>query len=381
MAGALVTFIITQNIRSTISVIIVAGACGIAAGTPLAILGAIGRCAGIGVMVKGGLYLEQLAKVDTVVLDKTGTLTFGLPRVIAVRAAPAVSEDELLRLAAIAERDSEHPIAKAVVDYAARRLGVIAAPQSFQYEPGGGVTAVIQNEIIHVGNARYLAERGVLAPVFALQGSRAGVLVARGCTYMGAILVDDQLRHEAAEAVAQMRAMSIRTLLLTGDSADAANRVGRELWLDEVRSQLTPNQKQLEIQNLQRKQRNVAMVGDGINDAPALAQADVGIAMGSGTDVARESAEVVLIGNNLLKFTETLRTARRCRMIILQNFCGTLAVDAAGIVLAGFGLLTPMLAAFVHVSSELLFILNSARLIPGNRSNLLTHHRAQNASS
>jgi Cd2+/Zn2+-exporting ATPase/Cu+-exporting ATPase len=206
--------------------------------------------------------------------------------------------------------------------------------------------------------------------VFALQGSRAGVLVARDRQYIGAILVDDQLRHEATEAVAEMRAMGIRTLLLTGDTAEAANQAGRELWLDEVRSQLAPTQKQEAIKDLQNRQRNVAMVGDGINDAPALAQADVGIAMGSGTDVARESADVVLIGNNLLKFTQTLRIARSCRGIIIQNFCGTLAVDAAGIVLAAFGFLTPTLAAFVHVTSELLFIANSARLIPPSRSHL-----------
>jgi heavy metal translocating P-type ATPase len=373
LGGALITLVVTHNVRSTIAVIIVAGACGIAAGTPLAILGAIGRCARAGVMVKGGLYLEQLAKVDTVVLDKTGTLTFGMPKVLAVRPAPATSDMDLIRLAAIAERDSEHPVARAIVDYASRRLGPISAPESFQYAPGGGVTAAIDHRLVHVGNARFLADQGVQAPVFALQGSRAGVLVAQGSQYLGAILVDDQLRHEATEAVAQMRGMGIRTLLLTGDTAEAANKAGRELWLDEVRSQLAPQQKQEEIQRLQERKKKVAMVGDGINDAPALAQADVGVAMGSGTDVARESANVVLIGNNLLKFTETLRIARHCRSIILQNFCGTLAVDAVGIGLAACGFLTPTLAAFIHVSSEMVFILNAARLLPQAkpRSNLI----------
>jgi P-type E1-E2 ATPase len=230
------------------------------------------------------------------------------------------------------------------------------------------VTAEIDGRLVHVGNARFLADRGVDAPLFALQGSRAGVLVARDRHYVGAILVDDQLRHEASEAIAQMRAMGIKTLLLTGDTAEAANQVARNLWLDEVHSQLAPHQKQEEVRKLQNRQRSVAMIGDGINDAPALAQANVGIAMGSGTDVARESANVVLIGNNLLRFTETLSIARRCRAIILQNFSGTLAVDGVGIVLAAFGFLSPTLAAFIHVSSELVFIMNAARLLPSGRS-------------
>jgi P-type E1-E2 ATPase len=153
-------------------------------------------------------------------------------------------------------------------------------------------------------------------------------------------------------------------VLLTGDSSAAAQRIGRELQLDDAVGQLLPEEKLNHIQALQAFKRKVAMVGDGINDAPALAQADVGIAMGSGTDVAQESADVVLIGNNLLKVADTLRIARRCRGIILQNFYGTLAVDAAGMVLAGFGFLTPLLAAFIHVASELTFIVNSTRLLP-----------------
>jgi P-type E1-E2 ATPase len=153
--------------------------------------------------------------------------------------------------------------------------------------------------------------------------------------------------------------------LLTGDSARAAKRIGRELDLDDAVGQLLPEEKVLHIMALQRFRRKVAMVGDGINDAPALTQADVGMAMGSGTDLARESADVVLIGNDLLKVAETLRIARRCRRIILQNFYGTLAVDAMGMALAAFGFLTPLLAAFIHVASELTFILNSTRLLPG----------------
>lgn len=177
-----------------------------------------------------------------------------------------------------------------------------------------------------------------------------------------------------------MKALKIQTVLLTGDSSAAACRIGRELSLDDAVGQLLPEEKVQHIKALQEFKRKVAMVGDGINDAPALAQADVGIAMGSGTDVAQESADVVLIGNNLLKVSETLLIARRCRRIILQNFYGTLAVDSAGIVLAALGFLTPLLAAFIHVASELTFILNSTRLLPSAGAGLAAVAQAPKAA-
>jgi P-type E1-E2 ATPase len=319
------------------------------------------------VIVKGGLYLEQLAKIDTVVLDKTGTLTFGVPTIVAVSPAPGVTAQELLHFAAIAERDSEHPVARALVHYARCLLGPIPAAEEFHYEPGKGVTALVQGCEICVGSASYLAECRVGAPVFSLQNRRTGVLVARNGKYIGMILVDDQLRDEAIEAIRDIRAMGIETILLTGDSTDKALRVAAQLQMNEVHSDLQPHQKLAAIQKLQHAQKKVAMVGDGINDAPALAQADVGIAMGSGTDVARESADMVLIGNNLLKLRDVLRIARSCRTIIFQNFYGTLAVDLAGIALAACGFLTPLLAALIHVTSELAFILNSTRLLPSRQ--------------
>jgi P-type E1-E2 ATPase len=283
-----------------------------------------------------------------------------------VDVAPATgrSVEELLRAAAIAELNSEHPLAKAIMEYAQPRVGTLRVPDEFRYEPGRGITALAEGSAIHVGNADYLAEKGVVLP-----GSGSGhgiteVLVARDRQYLGAILIDDRLRGEARLAVRELKSMNIQTVLLTGDSSAAAGRIGRELQLDDAVGQLLPEEKLNHIKALQEFRRKVAMVGDGINDAPALAQADVGIAMGSGTDVAQESADVVLIGNNLLKVADTLRIARRCRRIILQNFWGTLAVDAAGIVLAGLGFLTPLLAAFIHVASELTFILNSTRLLP-----------------
>ena len=368
LACAALTFILTRDARSTISVIIVAGACGIAAGTPLAVLGAIGRSARLGAIIKGGIHLEALWSVDTVVLDKTGTLTFGNPEVIGVFPASSVTEDELLTVAAIAERPSEHPLGKAILKRASERNLSPAEPDSFEYCPGKGIHCIWNGQAVLAGSRSLLTDHRISVPdsdESALHGSK--VYVARAGRYLGVIRIADTLRPEAKESVRQLRRMNVRTILLTGDAASVGEAVGRELDVDEVGSNLLPDAKLARVKTLMADGRKVAMVGDGINDAPALMQAHVGIAMGSGTDVARESASILLLGNDLLKLTETLRIARWCRSIIMTNFIGTLAVDSIGVGLAAFGFLNPIVAAFIHVTSELIFILNSARLLPRTR--------------
>ena len=367
LSAALLTFVVTRDVRSTISVIIVAGACGIAAGTPLAVLGAIGRAARQGAIVKGGRYLETLASVDTVVLDKTGTATYGTPSIRAVVPAPGVPESEVLRAAAVAEHRSEHPVAKAVLARAAELGLPPLEPERFQYQPGRGIIAERAGEQVLVGNEALMTERHVsLSPLEAWQPDGASpVFVALGTRLLGVIEVADRLRPEATEAVRTMRRMGLRTVLLTGDTRVIAENIARTLGTDEVGADLLPDEKQRWVASLVEQGHKVAMVGDGVNDAPALVAASVGVAMGSGTDVARESADVVLLGNDLLKFVEALSTARWARRIIMQNFIGTLAVDTVGIGLAAFGLLNPLIAAFIHVTSELAFILNSSRLLPG----------------
>jgi P-type Cu+ transporter len=366
LGAAVLTFFITHNVKSTISVIIVAGACGIAAGTPLAILGAIGRAAHQGAIIKGGLYLEALAGVDTVLLDKTGTLTFGTPQIREVISSNGFAERQVIGTASIAERKSEHPLARSIVARASE-LGVPAVePDEFSYTPGRGVRVTYQQEEIVVGSRAFLAEHGVNVLSSHGQGvsGTSEVHVARGGQVLGSIRIADVLRPEAKQAVAAMREMGLRTVLLSGDTQGVAAAVGRDLGVDEAVGELLPEQKAQWVSELRGKGRKVVMVGDGINDAPALVEANVGIAMGSGTDVARESADVILIGSDLSKFVETLRVARRCRRIIMQNFVGTLGVDSIGVGMAAFGFLNPLLAAFIHVSSELAFILNSTRLLP-----------------
>lgn len=377
LGAAILTYLITRNIYSTISVIIVAGACGIAAGTPLAILGAIGRAARAGVIIKGGLFLEQLGKVNTVVLDKTGTLTFGEPEVQKILPCPGVTEEALLDAAASAELRSEHPLGKTIVAYARAQGRSLSEPERFGYTPGHGIDAAIAGELVLVGNQALMQDHGIAVSddLFARHKDASEIYVARGGQLLGAIAVADTVRPEARQAIDTIHRMGIKTILLTGDAKVVADVVAQQLGIGEVAADLMPEDKLNYVKRLVADGRVVAMLGDGVNDAPALTEATVGVAMGSGTDVARESADVVLLGNDLMKFTETLALARRTRRIIWQNFTGTIVVDAVGVGLAAFGLLNPLFAAFIHVASEMAFILNSTRLLPSRVGGQSANHQ------
>jgi heavy metal translocating P-type ATPase len=370
LGAAVLTYLLTRDIRSTISVVIVAGACGIAAGTPLAILGAIGRAARGGAIIKGGLFLEQLGRVDTVVLDKTGTLTYGRPEVRALVPVAGVDELALLDAAAAAEIRSEHPLGKTIVSHAREMGRPVREPESFAYTPGRGIDAVVDGARVLVGNQVLMRANGIAIPndLLARYPEASEVFVARAGRLLGAVVIADTLRAEAAQAIQSIQSMGIKTVLLTGDAQVVATVIAKQLGISEVAADLLPEDKRQRVKELVDQGRTVAMVGDGINDAPALIEAHVGVSMGSGTDVARESADIVLLGNDLLKFAETLAIARRTRRIIWANFAGTIGVDTIGIALAAFGLLNPLLAAFIHVASEMTFILNSARLLPGRET-------------
>ena len=383
LAAALVTFLVTRDVRATISVIIVAGACGVAAGTPLAVLAAIARAARCGAFVKDGTHLEQLSAVDTVVMDKTGTLTVGEPRVVSVRPTEAAAgEDEVLALAAAAEWNSEHPIGRAIYNEAAVRDLTVPVPGDVAYSPGAGVSTHIEGRRITVGRCRGQGhqperdtpgcedEAALSAKSDPEAPSATSVVEVRADgQLLGTIALADRLRQGAATAVRDLGDMGLEVLMLTGDSAASARHVAGLLGLTEeqVRADLLPTDKEEVIDSLRRAGKRVAMVGDGVNDAPALGAADVGIAMGTGTDVAREAGDVVLVGSAPADLVETVRVARRARRIIMVNFVGTIVVDVVGMVAAGLGLLGPVAAALVHVVSESAFILNSARLVPRRR--------------
>lgn len=361
LGAALVTFVVTRDARATISVVIVAGACGIAAGTPLAILASIARAARSGAFVRDGTHLEVLSGVDTVVLDKTGTLTLGQARVVGVRTLPGTDEGDLLALAAGAEWHSEHPVGRAVTARA-EELGVeIPIPGTADHVPGMGVTARVGSHEVRVGNGRLVSG----APQGAGPSGASPVHVAVDGQWTGTLWVADQLREGAARCVSDLRSLGLRVLMLTGDNEETSRAIARDVGISEVRAGLLPADKHAVVGQECAAGHVVAMVGDGVNDAPALAVADVGIAIGSGTDVARESADVVLISSDLGDLVTLVRTARRARRTIMVNFVGTLVVDAVGMGLAAVGMLGPVAAAVVHVGSESAFILNSARLVPG----------------
>jgi P-type Cu+ transporter len=270
-AAALSTLVITHNIRSTISVIIVAGACGIAAGTPLALLGAIGRAAQGGAIVKGGRAMEALGTIDAVVLDKTGTLKFGEPYVVGIMTCPGIDPSTLAQMAAIAERPSEHPLARAILKEAARLRVPVDEPDTFQYTPGKGVRSVWQGGEILVGNSALLNNLDDLqSQLRALPEDAGEVLVAYRGRLIGALRTEDVLRPEAVEAVTRIRNMGMEVALLTGDRQAVAAKVARQLGVREFVAELLPEQKLERVQQLIRSGKHVAMVGDGINDAPAL---------------------------------------------------------------------------------------------------------------
>ena len=403
LAAALVTFLATRDARATISVIIVAGACGVAAGTPLAVLAAIARAARCGAFVKDGTHLEQLSAVDTVVLDKTGTLTVGAPRVVSVTpvesvAQPGAGEAEILALAAAAEWNSEHPIGRAIRTEAAVRDLTVPVPDDVAYSPGAGVSARVDGHRITVGRREDQEGRdrartrsaaddthdatdadGADGATDAVSSTASDfksdpeapaatsvVEVRADGRLLGTIALADRLRQGAATAVRDLSDMGLEVLMLTGDSPASARHVARVLGMaeEQVRAGLLPTDKEKVIDSLRRAGKCVAMVGDGVNDAPALSAADVGVAMGTGTDVAREAGDVVLVGSAPADLVETVRVARRARRIIMVNFVGTVVVDVVGMIAAGLGLLGPVAAALVHVVSESAFILNSARLVP-----------------
>jgi heavy metal translocating P-type ATPase len=248
LVAAAITFVMTHNMRSTISVVIVAGACGIAAGTPLAILGAIGRGAQDGAIIKGGLYLEKLAEVDTILLDKTGTLTYGTPQVMEVRPADGVSSSSLVEAAAIAESQSEHPVARAILRKAAE-LGIhVQQPDRFDYTPGRGIVAEIKGEEIVVGNWMHFLDEGIKAAM--PPTSDGAVLVTRGGHLLGSIRVADLVRPEAKTAIQNVKSMGLKTILLTGDSRRVADGVGKHLGVDEILAELLPDQKLRHVEEL-----------------------------------------------------------------------------------------------------------------------------------
>jgi len=357
-----------------IAVIIIACPCALGIATPAAIMVGTGKGAENGLLIKGGEYLEKAHKLTTVVFDKTGTLTKGRPSVTDVVRVGGLSDDEILRLAASAEKGSEHPLGEAIVRAAAERHLRLEDPTDFEAIPGQGVRARIGDRHVLLGNRTLMASAGIPAHAaesvlesIEEQGKTAMILAVDG-KVAGVIAVADTLKDHSGAAVRALKAMGIEVIVLTGDNRRTAEAIARQLGIDRVIAEVLPAQKVDVIKELQKRGQVVAMVGDGINDAPALAQSDVGIALGSGTDVAMEAGGIVLIKDDLRDVVASIQLSRRTVRKIRQNlfwafFYNTALIPIAAGVLAGIGIvLNPIIAGAAMGFSSVSVVMNSMTL-------------------
>jgi len=357
-----------QAVFASVAVLIVACPCALGLATPTAILVGTGRAARMGILIKGGESLERAHRITTVVLDKTGTITEGKPRVIEVY-SPLRSEAELLQLAASVEQDSEHPLAQAIVKEAESRGLKLLRPATFVAIPGRGVEAKLHGDTILVGNAEFLHERGIEFDSHINERGATDLFVASNGRFQGVIRVADRPKAEAASAISRLAGLGLEVVMLTGDSVRAAEAIAREVGITRVIAGVLPVDKAKEIERLQDSGEVVAMVGDGINDAPALAQADVGIAMGTGTDVAIESAGMTIIRGNLDGVVDAIELSRATMRTVRQNLVfafgyNVLAIPiAAGVLYPATGwLLSPILASAAMALSSVSVVGNALRL-------------------
>jgi Cu+-exporting ATPase len=358
-----------------VSVLIIACPCALGLATPMSIMVGVGRGATEGILIKDAAALERLEKVTTVVVDKTGTLTEGKPRLQRVLAAPGFGEADVLRMAAAAESASEHPLARAIIEGAAASGARLPDPEGFDSDPGLGVWATVERKLILVGNVRLLQRHSIEVDALKQSADReradgaTAVYVAIDGRAAGLVVIADAVKGTTPEAIAKLKAAGIRIIMLTGDDAATARAVGKALHVDEVFADVLPQDKARIIKELQAKGAVVAMAGDGVNDAPALAQADVGIAMGTGTDVAMESAGVTLVKGDLRGIARAVTLSRRTMGNIRQNLVFAFGYNALGVPLAAgvlyppFGLLlSPIIASLAMSLSSVSVIGNALRL-------------------
>ena len=360
---------------AAVAVLIIACPCALGLATPMSIMVGVGRGAQHGVLIKNAEALERMEKVDTLVVDKTGTLTEGKPKVVALRAVAPVTENELIQLAASVERASEHPLAQAIVAAATERKLPLSEPRDVDSPVGKGVLGMVGARRIAIGNARFLSEQGI--EVGALdayaeelrRGSVTAIFVGIDGKPAGVLGIADPVKPSTREALAALKAAGVRVIMLTGDNKATAQAIARTLGIDEVEAEVLADQKSAVVARLRSEGRVVAMAGDGVNDAPALAAADVGIAMGSGTDVAIQSAGITLLKGDLNGIVRARRLSRATMRNIRQNLFFAFVYNAAGIPIAAgllyplFGwLLSPIIAAAAMAGSSVSVIANALRL-------------------
>ncbi len=350
--GALVWWWSGDLLRA-ITILIVFCPCVMVLATPTALVASIGNAALRGSLVKKGATVEAMAKVTAVAFDKTGTVTFGQPKLTTIQPLADMTEIELLRLAAIAEKLSEHPLGRAVVQAALTRELTVTDPEEFTVLPGLGVRARLEDGEVVIGRPRLLSEQGIAVDAEVLartkklaEVSRTVILVAHNTRLIGMLVLEDTLRPQASSVITRLKKLGIRTILVTGDNVVTAQRIAGELGISEVHAEVLPAQKVEIVKQLQAQGHNVAFVGDGVNDGPALATANVGVAMGlGGTDVAIETAEIALLSDDLTKLPHLLSLSLRAMRAIKQNLIFSLSVLAIAVGLAIIGILAPVTGA------------------------------------
>jgi len=368
---ALFTFLITGEAIRAITILIVACPCALVLGTPTAVVAAIGNAARQGILIKGGVHLEQMGRLKTLLMDKTGTLTQGRPKVVELRAFNGLVEKEVLYLAAIVEKRSEHPLGRAIMEKA-DELGLnIPHPESFENVRGKGVKAQWNAKMIVVGSSEMVKSEGIeitesVNGLLKLKESEGmtSLLISLNHRLMGLVSVADTLREKAKTTIDKIRKEGVTEIwMLTGDSHQVAERIGKELGIS-YEAQLLPEEKVTRVKEWKRKGRVVAMIGDGVNDAPALAAADIGIAMGAvGTDVAVETADIALMTDELERIPTVIRLSRKALRVIKENLVFALVFNAVLVLLSAQGWVTMILGAIMHQASSLLVIFNSMRLL------------------
>ncbi|WP_217195434.1 heavy metal translocating P-type ATPase [Streptomyces buecherae] len=360
---------LTAAFTAAVAVLIIACPCALGLATPTALLVGTGRGAQLGILIKGPEVLETTRRVDTVVLDKTGTVTTGTMTLLATHTTVGTTEDEALRLAGALEHASEHPIARAVAAGATERVGSLPTPEDFANVPGLGVQGVVDGHAVLVGREKLLTEWAMELPTelaeakaAAEAAGRTAIVVAWDGRARAVLEVADAVKDTSAEAVARLRALGLTPILLTGDNTAVARSVAREVGIDEVIAEVMPEDKVDVVKRLQAEGRSVAMIGDGVNDAAALAQADLGLAMGTGTDAAIEAGDLTLVRGDLRAAADAIRLSRRTLRTIQSNLFWAFAYNVAALPLAAAGLLNPMIAGAAMAFSSVFVVGNSLRL-------------------
>ena len=373
---ALVTFLIwyfaegnlTQAIVSAVAVLVIACPCALGLATPTAIMVGTGKGAENGILIKGGEHLEMAYKLNVVVLDKTGTITKGQPDVTDVISLNAMDRQEVVRLAGIAEKNSEHPLGVAIFEHSKKVFGSIPDPESFEAIPGRGVMAVVDSRVIHMGTRKLMLEKGIDTgsvehTLSKLEDEgKTAMLIAINNVLEAVVAVADTLKENSREAISDLQRMGIEVYMITGDNKRTANAIARQVGITNILAEVLPENKAEEVEKLKARGKIVAMVGDGINDAPALATANIGMAIGTGTDVAIEAADITLMRGDLRTIPAAIRLSRKTMNKIKQNLFWAFFYNIIGIPFAALGLLSPIIAGGAMAFSSVSVVTNSLSL-------------------